>query len=111
MWHSYPQYFNISEPISASVNCHSYIIYPDFFFLKCVVFFPCFSLQWLQGDGAVVEWGEATSSRRGDNCSGFVQIVELYSLFVFKLSSLDWICWILFAVLFFASGYFNFIFL
>ena len=50
-----------------------------------------------------MEWGEATSSRRGDKCSGFVKIVELYSLFVFKLSSLDWICW-MFAVLFFCIG-------
>lgn len=37
----------------------------------------------------MVEWGEATSSRRGDNCSGF-KIVELYSLFLF-LNCLLWI--------------------
>ncbi|KAA8584186.1 hypothetical protein FQN60_007971 [Etheostoma spectabile] len=64
--------------------------------------------KWLQGVGAVVEWDEATSSRRGDNCSIF-KIVALYSLlfFQFVFFGLD-IVGIFFAILCFAVYCFYF---
>lgn len=48
------------------------------------------ALQWLQEDEGVVEWEGETSSRRGDNCSSYINIFALYSFcFPLEFDTLD----------------------